>query len=75
MKNKTRKFSIRLKILLPANILILAICIILGIFAYRGINTGMVSVGVEEARMAGKIAVSAIDGNLISSLAPGCENT
>lgn len=35
----------------------------------------MVSVGVEETRMAGKIAVSAIDGNLISPLAPGCENT
>lgn len=75
MKQKTRRLSIRIKILIPTNLLMLAICVILGISAYRSINTGMVSVGVEEARMAGKIAVSVIDGDLVSELTPGCEET
>lgn len=75
MKQKTRRLSIRIKILIPTNLLMLAICVILGVSAYRSINTGMVSVGVEEARMAGKIAVSVIDGDLVSELTPGCEET
>lgn len=75
MKQKTRRLSIRTKILIPTNLLMLAICVILGVSAYRSINTGMVSVGVEEARMAGKIAVSVIDGDLVSELTPGCEET
>ncbi len=75
MKQKTRRLSIRTKILIPTNLLMLAICVILGVSAYRSINTGMVSVGVEEARMAGKVAVSVIDGDLVSELTPGCEET
>lgn len=75
MKQKTRKLSIRMKILLPTSVLILAICVALGISSYRSINAGMVAMGVEEARMAGQIAVNVIDGDLVSELTPGCEST
>ena len=75
MKRKTRRMSIRMKILLPASILILMICMLMGITAYRSINDGMVSVGVEQAEMAAKIAVDVTDGDLVAKLEPGCEDT
>ena len=75
MKEKTRKASIRVKILFPASVLVLLVCVILGISSYRSINAGMVEMGVEEAEMAAKIAVSVADGDLVGKLTPGCEDT
>lgn len=75
MKQKTRKLSIKAKILFPASILVLAVCIAMGVSAYRRLNAGMVSLGVEEAQMAAQIAQNVIDGDLISGLMPGCEDT
>lgn len=74
-KQKVRRLSIMAKILLPANIVILAICVILGWTARRNINDGMVEMGVEEAKMAAKIAVNVVDGDVVAQLAPGCEQT
>lgn len=54
MKEKTRKASIRVKILFPASLLVLLVCVILGISSYRSINAGMVEMGVEEAEMAAR---------------------
>ena len=75
MKHKTRKLSIQMKILIPAGILIIVLCVILGGSAYRSVNDGMVSMGVEEAAMAAQIAVREIDGDLVSEIVPGCEET
>ena len=75
MKQKVRKFSIRMKVLLPASILVVIICLILGISSYQEINNGMVSMGVEEADMASVMAVRVIDGDLLGDLAPGCEES
>lgn len=75
MKEKTRKASIRVKILFPASLLVLLVCVILGISSYRSINAGMVEMGVEEAEVAAKIAVSVADGDLVGKLTPGCEDT
>ncbi len=75
MKQKTRKLSIRTKILLPTSILIILICTILGISSYRSIKSGMVAMGVEEAAMVAKVAVNVIDTDLVSQLTPGCEDT
>lgn len=75
MKEKTRKLSINAKILLPAGTLIILICIILGLSSYKGINEGMVAMGVEEAQMAAKIAINVVDGDLVDQIVPGCEET
>ncbi|MCH5248754.1 MAG: methyl-accepting chemotaxis protein [Lachnospiraceae bacterium] len=75
MKQKTRAFSIKVKIIVPVSILILLVCIVMGVSAYKRINDGMVSVGIEEAQMAAEIASDVIDGDLVSQLVPGCENT
>ncbi|MGN0155485.1 MAG: methyl-accepting chemotaxis protein [Lachnospiraceae bacterium] len=74
-ETKTRKLSIRTKILLPINILVIAICAVMGVTAYRSIDEGMVSVGVEQAKMAAKIALQVIDGDKVEQITPGCEDT
>ena len=56
MNQKTRKQSILIKILIPASVLILVICMMLGLLAYSRIKSGMTAMGVEEAEMAAKVA-------------------
>lgn len=75
MREKTRKLSINAKILIPTGLLIIAVCAVMGMAAYKNINEGMVSLGVEEAQMAGKIATRMIDGDAVELLEPGCEDT
>lgn len=75
MKEKTRKLSIRMKILLPASLLILVVCTVMGVSSYKRIESGMIEIGGEEAKMASKMAADAIDGDLLAKLAPGCEDS
>ena len=75
MKQKVRKLSITTKILLPASVIIIAICVILGLVARNSINDGMVQMGVEEAQMAAKIAVEVVNGDDVAKLEPGCEES
>lgn len=74
-KQRTRKLSIKLKILIPAIAVILLISLILGCNFYIQIKNGMVSIGVEEAEMASVIAASALDGDVVAQLSPGDEET
>lgn len=48
--------NVRTKILVPAIVFIILICVLQGFFAYRSINEGMVQMGVEQAKMAAQIA-------------------
>lgn len=72
---KTRKLSIRFKLLIPVTIVILAICLAMGITSYERIKKGMVAMGVEEARMAAQVAEYTIDGDLVGKIEPGSENS
>lgn len=74
-KEKTRKSSIRFKIMLPSCLLVTIICVLLGAMSYRSIKDGMVGMGVEGARMAAQIATDVIDPDILSTLTPGCENS
>lgn len=74
MKQKTRKMSIRMKILFSTSVLIILICIALGGAAYQRIKDGMVGMGVEKADMTATIALKIIDGDFVSGLEPGCED-
>lgn len=75
MKQKTRKLSIRVKILLPVSALIILICVIMGISSYQQISDGMVAMGVEQADMASAMAVEVVDCELLKTLAPRCEES
>lgn len=75
MTPKVRKISIRIKILLPISVLLIIMCVLMGLNAYNRVKSGMVSMGVEEAEMAVKIAVSSIDGDILQTMHKGSEDS
>lgn len=69
-KRKTRRMSVRVKVLLPASLLIVLLCVVMGLCSYMRIKSSLVAMGVEEAEMAASIAARSIDGELLSGLSP-----
>lgn len=74
-KNKVRRLSIRFKISIPASILLLAVCVIMGGNGYTRVKDGMIEMGVEEAEMAASIAQTVIDGDALAAIGPGSEES
>lgn len=75
MKNKVRKLSIRYQILIPAGILLLFMCALLGLNSFWRIRDGMVAMGVQQAEMAANVALSQIDGDRLLSIKAGAEDS
>ena len=73
MKRKTRKKSIRTRILLPATGIIVGVCIVMGINSYQRQREDMIRMGAEQALTVADIAVKAIDGQTVASITPGQE--
>ncbi len=75
MKRRTRRMSIRVKILLPATLLIILLCVIMGVSSYVRLKDGLIAMGVEEARMAAVVSVKAVDGEELAKLKEGDEGS
>lgn len=71
MKKRVRRLSIRFQILIPAGILSLIICVLLGLNTYQRVKAGMVAMGVQQAEMAASVACSAVDGDLLRDIDEG----
>lgn len=67
-KIKTRGIGIRFKILIPASIVIVLLCTIMGINSYQRTKEGLIEMGVEEAQMAAIISTKVIDAEQIAAL-------
>ena len=74
-KIKTRRLSIKVKIIIPACILIVAVCAVLGFTSYRSILNGMTEMGREEAAMAVNIAVDVVTYDELEAIKPGKEDS
>ncbi|MBR2046916.1 MAG: methyl-accepting chemotaxis protein [Agathobacter sp.] len=70
-KQKTRRMSIRTKILLPVLIIILVVSAGLGTMMYLVGETAYIEAGVEKSHMAANIATSMIDGVAIKEIHEG----
>lgn len=75
MKVKTRRLSIRAKIVLIAGLIVAALAIGQGINSYYEIKQNMVFMGTEQARIAARMALNILDGDMIAGLQPGDEDT
>lgn len=75
MKTKTRKLSIKQKLLISTGSLITLIVILLGVNFYLRTKESMIAMGVEQAAASAKIAVQILDGDQVEQLQPGDENT
>ncbi len=67
-RNKTRKMGIRNKIVLPITVLIILLCLVMGINSYKRTESGLIEMGVEEARMAAVISTKVIDAQKLAAL-------
>ncbi len=67
---KTRKMGIRNKIVLPITVLIILLCLVMGINSYKRTESGLIEMGVEEARMAAVISTKVIDAQKLAALTP-----
>lgn len=74
-KIRTRGLTIRAKILIPAILIIVFVCALMGYNSYTRFKETMVKMGVEEADMAATIVVDSLDANLVSQVTVGSEDT
>ena len=75
MKQKSRILSIRMKVLLSSTCMIIALVAAISGYIISNSETTMVSMGIEQARIAAEIAASMVDGDAIAGLKPGDEST
>lgn len=72
---KTRSFSIRTKIIFATNLVITVIVCLLGFNLYKQASDAMISMGMEQAESAARIALKQVDGDTVGSIKPGEENS
>jgi len=65
---KTRKLSIRIKVLIPVFIIIMAICMSLGTVTFLVAEWAMTNTGMEKSHLAASIASSMINGDNIAQI-------
>ncbi len=75
MKIKTRRLSIRAKILIVTNVLIITAICTMGYYLYKRMAESMVEMGVEQARIAAKMASIQLDGDKLKGFSAGDETT
>ena len=75
MKQKTRKLSIRYKIIFPATFLIILVCLIIGGNSYARIQNSMIEMAVEEASLAANVAARSVNSAWIPDIVPSAEGS
>lgn len=74
-KIRTRRLTIRAKILIPSIIIVVLVCGLMGYNSYTRFEKSMVRMGVEEADMAATIVADSLDANLVYKVTLGSEGT
>lgn len=74
-KIRTRRLTIRAKILIPSIIIVVLVCGLMGYNSYTRFEKSMVRMGVEEADMAATIVADSLDAKLVSEVTVGSEGT
>ena len=75
MKQRVRKMSIRLKLLIPVGVVILGICLLLSVFSYNTLQEEMMGVAQSEAQTVANIAANVVDPDILPTIKPGDEET
>lgn len=74
-KIRTRRLTIRAKILIPSIIIVVLVCGLMGYNSYTRFEKSMVRMGVEEADIAATIVADSLDVNLVYKVTVGSEGT
>lgn len=74
-KIRTRRLTIRAKILISSIIIVVLVCGLMGYNSYTRFEKSMVRMGVEEADMAATIVADSLDAKLVYKVTVGSEST
>lgn len=74
-RHKTRRFSIRAKVLVPTAVIVAVICTCMALLFKSRIETDMVTTGSQLAEYIGKQAESSVNGDILEILSPGAEKS
>lgn len=74
-RHKTRRLSIRAKVLVPTAVMVAIICCCMAFLFKMRMENDMISTGAEMAVYVGNLAEDKINGNLLEKLAPGGESS
>ena len=75
-KQKVRKVSIWLKLLVPVSVVILAVCTLLGLFAYSTVEEEMMAMGQTQSLTVAQLAVANLDAEEVAKVTePGMEDS
>lgn len=74
-KIRTRRLTIRAKILIPSIIIVVLVCGLMGYNSYTRFEKSMVRMGIEEADMAATIVADSLDAKLVYKVTVGSEGT
>lgn len=74
-KIRTRRLTIRAKILIPSIIIVVLVCGLMGYNSYTRFEKSMVRMGVEEADMAATIVADSLDAKMVYKVTVGSEGT
>jgi len=75
MKQKVRKMSIRMRLLIPVSLIVTVICVIMGLAAYGSVRQNMLYMAQEQAANIAKVSAKKMDADIIKSLVPGEESS
>ncbi len=70
---KVRTMGIKMKLLIPSAILIVAICTILGFVSYRTIDKALIASGMDEAKKLSGVVEKSVNASLLTAIKPGDE--
>lgn len=73
MKKRTRRLSIKAKILLGTNLILILLCVSMGLNFYWNMKKDMISMGIDQAKSAATIAARQLDIAALEELQPGDE--
>lgn len=75
-KQKVRKISIWIKLLLPVTVVILCVCILLSLFSYMTLQEEMIAMGQTQAQAVAALTAGNLDAEVIAAITePGMEST
>lgn len=74
-KLRTRRMSIRAKILIPSIAIIVFVCMLMGYNSYTRFKENLIRMGVEEADLAATVTLQSVDGDIVGSIRQGFETT
>ncbi len=75
MKQKTRRFSIKTKIIFASCLTIVVLSFLQGLRFYMEIKHDLISMGVTQAKIAARMALRELDADMLVGLQPGDETS